>query len=109
LGQCWEKRTGLPIPLGGIAVSRKLPIEIQQKIARVLRRSIQYAKAHPSDSWEYVQSHARELDTEVIRKHIELFVNDYTLDLGITGRRAVEALCKESSITLNVADLFLPL
>ena len=92
LGMCWEERTGLPIPLGGIAVSRTLSDKVQQKIARILYRSIQHALAHPSDSWEYVQNHARELDSKVIRKHIELFVNDDTLDIGTKGRLAVKTL-----------------
>ena len=94
LGKCWEERTGLPIPLGGIAVSRTLPLEVQQKAARVLHQSIRYALQHPSHSWEYVQSHARELDPQVIRQHIKLFVNDYTLDLGTKGKEAVEALMR---------------
>jgi len=91
LGKCWEERTGLPIPLGGIVVSRKVPEEIQHKVARILHRSILHAMEHPSDSWEYVQSNARELDAHVIQSHINLFVNEYTLDLGALGRKAVDA------------------
>ena len=114
LGACWESSTGLPIPLGGIAVSRKLPNEEQQKLARILRRSIGHALAHPSDSQEYVFNHARELEPAVIRSHIELFVNNHTLDLGEKGQMAVIALCKliasqQSAPDADWADLFIPL
>ena len=109
LGKCWEERTGLPIPLGGIVVSRTLPDELQQKIARILHRSIQHALEHPSHSREYVQSHARELDSHVIDRHIQLFVNDYTLDLGETGRLSVQALLQENGTRPDFTDLFLSL
>ena len=114
LGARWEARTGLPIPLGGIAVSRNVSDEIQQKVARILHRSIRYAQAHPSHSLKYVQHHARELDAKVIRSHIEMFVNDYTLHLGATGSRAVEALFQialqpKGHSNSSCADLFVPL
>jgi len=111
LGMCWEERTGLPIPLGGIAVSQKLSDEVQQKVARILHRSIHYARTHPSHSWEYVQSHARELDVQVIQNHIDLFVNDYTQNMGTTGIKAVEALYKTISPqeNLSISDLFVPM
>ena len=92
LGACWEARTGLPIPLGGIAVSRSLDPELSQKLARVLRRSIAHALEQPQASRSYVRLHAQEMDEQVIQNHIQLFVNDYTLDIGIQGRAAVEAL-----------------
>jgi len=111
LGLCWEKRTGLPIPLGGIAVSRALDEVIQQKIARILCRSIRYAQEHPEAGKVYIRQYAQEMEEEVIRKHIELFVNEYTLELGKTGRMAVEALCKiqENQIPMDLSDLFVPL
>jgi len=114
LGACWESRTDLPIPLGGIAVSRKLPDSEQQKMARILHRSIAHALAHPSESQEYVYSHARELEPSVIRNHIELFVNDHTLNLGERGQTAVIALCKQiasqqSAPDTDWADIFVPL
>jgi Predicted periplasmic solute-binding protein len=92
LGACWEARTGLPIPLGGIAVSRSLEPELSQKLARVLRRSIAYALEHPRASRDYVRLHAQEMDEDVIQNHIRLFVNDYTLDIGPLGQAAVDAL-----------------
>ena len=82
----------LPLPLGSIVVARDLGEELAARVDRVLRRSIEYAFAHPEVSREYIKQHARELDDEVISKHIALFVNDFSLSLGDEGRRAVEAL-----------------
>ena len=92
LGQLWEQRTGLPLPLGLIAVRRDLPEEVQAQIETTLRRSIEYAFANPQASRGYVKEHARELEDEVIDKHIAMFVNDFSLSLGDEGRRAVEML-----------------
>lgn len=92
LGLEWEARTQLPLPLGGIVVRRNLPEDVQQKVERVLRRSIEYAFANPMASREFVKQHAQELEDDVIDKHISLFVNDFSLSLGAEGRRAMEAL-----------------
>ena len=92
LGLEWERRMSLPLPLGSIVVARDLGEELAARVDRVLRRSIEYAFAHPEVSREYIKQHARELDDEVISKHIALFVNDFSLSLGDEGRRAVEAL-----------------
>ena len=89
LGTYWEETTGLPIPLGGIAVRRSLSVEIQRRVGRVLTRSVRYAFDHPEASAEYVRQHAQEMDAEVRRKHIALYVNEYTLALGKEGRAAV--------------------
>jgi 1,4-dihydroxy-6-naphthoate synthase len=63
-------------------------------VARILHRSIQYAREYPDAGSDYIRTHAQEMENEVIRKHIDLFVNDYTLDLGPVGRAAVETLMK---------------
>jgi 1,4-dihydroxy-6-naphthoate synthase len=89
LGREWEDRYALPLPLGAIAVRRSLPEPVARRIDRVLRRSIEHALAHPDDSYDFVKSHARELDDRVIRSHIELFVNRFSLDPGDEGRAAV--------------------
>ena len=89
LGDYWERTTGHPIPLGGIAVSNTLDGEVQARIGRVLRRSVEYALAHPEASQEYVRQHAQEMDPTVIQQHIELYVNEYTRDLGAEGTAAV--------------------
>ena len=95
LGTYWEETTGLPIPLGGIAVKRSLPREVQQRVQRVLARSVRYAFEHPEQSADYVRQHAQEMDAEVRRKHIALYVNEYTLDLGEEGRAAVDYFLRD--------------
>ena len=92
LGEEWEKRTALPLPLGAIAVSRRIDAETQLTIDRVLRRSIAFAFENPAASAGFVRQYARELSEEVTRRHIELFVNAYSLDLGEEGRQAVVRL-----------------
>ena len=89
LGRVWEERSGYPIPLGGIVVRRDLDGEVQRRIGRVLRRSVAYALTHPSVSADYVALHAQSMDPAVRRQHIELYVNDYTHELGKEGREAV--------------------
>jgi len=92
LGEYWENKTKLPIPLGGIVVQRSLPLEIQQKVNRVMRRSVEYALANPEQTLDYVKPHAQEMETSVMMKHIGLYVNDYTVDLGEKGKAAVKHL-----------------
>lgn len=92
LGLEWEQRTSLPLPLGSIVASKRLPELTRLRFERVLRRSIEHAFTHPAASREFVKAHAQEMDDEVIDKHIALFVNDYSLSLGQEGSRAVELL-----------------
>lgn len=89
LGEWWEATTGLPIPLGGIVVQRTLPLELQQRIDRVLRRSIEHAFAHPEAAMPYIRQHAQAMDDQVMQQHIDLYVNDFSIDLGTRGRAAV--------------------
>ena len=90
LGEFWEEETQLPIPLGGIVVKRALSLAIQQKLERVLRRSVEYAFETPNSSADYVQCYAQEMKKEVVDSHINLYVNDYSVSLGEKGRKAVE-------------------
>ncbi len=90
LGEHWEQATGHPIPLGGIAVRRSLPVDIQEALQRVLRRSVAYALNDPDQAMPYVQIHASEMSPEVQQAHIRLYVNDHSLSLGDTGRAAIE-------------------
>jgi 1,4-dihydroxy-6-naphthoate synthase len=92
LGEYWEATTGAPIPLGGIVIRRSLAEAVQQRVNRVLRRSVEYAFAHREASLPYVRAHAQEMSEEVMYKHIDLYVNDYSIDLGTEGRQAVELL-----------------
>ena len=90
LGEFWEEKTGLPIPLGGIVVNRDLPLEVQKKFARVLRKSVEFAIANRESSSEFVRCHAQEMETEVVDDHINLYVNEFSVSLGEEGRRSVE-------------------
>jgi len=92
LGDYWEKQTGCAIPLGGIVANRKLPVDVQHKINRVLRKSVEFAFANPKSGLEYIRSHAQEMSEEVMYKHIELYVNKYSVDLGEEGRKAIKLL-----------------
>ncbi|MBR6424183.1 MAG: 1,4-dihydroxy-6-naphthoate synthase [Bacteroidales bacterium] len=92
LGAWWQDTTGCPIPLGGIAVRTALGADFAAVTNRVLHRSISYAFAHPEASRAYVASYARELSAAVQQKHIDLFVNRFSLDLGEEGHRAVDTL-----------------
>ena len=95
LGVEWERLTDLPLPLGGIVVRRELGADAKGRMERVLRRSIEYAFANPMASRDYVKAHARELEDDVIEKHIALFVNDFSLSLGNQGRQAISYLTGE--------------
>lgn len=92
LGEWWEQTTQLPIPLGGIVVQRSLPVDLQQKVNRVLRRSIEFAFENPAASLPYVRAHAQEMDLAVIQQHIGLYVNDFSVDLGAKGKAAIQHL-----------------
>lgn len=95
LGVEWERMTDLPLPLGGIVVRRELGDDVRGRVERTLRRSIEYAFAYPSASRDYVKAHARELEDDVIDKHISLFVNEFSLSLGPQGRHAIAYLTGE--------------
>ncbi|MEM8586028.1 MAG: 1,4-dihydroxy-6-naphthoate synthase [Bacteroidota bacterium] len=92
LGEYWEKSSGRPIPLGGIAVKRDRPAEVQKKIDRLVKKSLEYAYQNPEAALPYVQAHAQAMDLEVMQAHIDLYVNEYSLDLGDEGREAVQHL-----------------
>jgi 1,4-dihydroxy-6-naphthoate synthase len=99
LGEFWEEETGAPIPLGGIVIKRSMPDDVKQRVNRVIRRSVEYAFAHRTASLDYVRSHAQEMSEDVMYKHIDLYVNDYSVDLGREGRRAVELLFERAAAT----------
>lgn len=92
LGDFWEKETGLAIPLGGIVANRSLPEDVQHKINRVLRRSVEFAFSNPKSGLEYIRSHAQEMSEEVMYKHIDLYVNKYSVELGEEGKKAIKLL-----------------
>jgi len=112
LGEWWETNTQLPIPLGGIVVKRTLDLAIQQKINRVLKRSVEYAFANPEASLPYVKAHAQEMDTAVMQQHINLYVNDFSVDLGEKGKAAIQYLfdtaVQKGLIESPTNDIFVP-
>ena len=92
LGEWWEEETGLPIPLGCIIAKRSLGIELIEKLERLIRESVQYAKSRRDEPVKYIKEHSQELDDSVIDEHIKLYVNDYSIDIGDDGIRAVRKL-----------------
>lgn len=92
LGAWWETDTGLPIPLGGILARRDLGAAMTQAVDRAIRASLEFARAHAQQTRGYIKAHAQELDDQVIDAHIDLYVNDFSLDLGEEGVTAVETL-----------------
>lgn len=92
LGVLWEQSTQLPLPLGGIVMRKSLFEANYSSFEMLLRRSVEYAFANPNISRSYIKEHAQELDDAVIEAHIALFVNKYSLDLGVDGRRAITEL-----------------
>jgi 1,4-dihydroxy-6-naphthoate synthase len=92
LGDYWEKRTGCAIPLGGIVANRNLPLDVQHKINRILRKSVEFAFANPKSGLAFIKQHAQEMSEEVMYKHIELYVNQYSVELGEEGRKAINLM-----------------
>ncbi|GAA4781965.1 1,4-dihydroxy-6-naphthoate synthase [Olivibacter ginsenosidimutans] len=101
LGDFWEKETGCAIPLGGIVIRRDLPEDIKAKVNRIIRRSVEYAFEHPTSGLDFIRSHAQEMSEEVMYKHINLYVNKYSVDLGEEGRKAIK-LMFDKALALNV-------
>ena len=89
LGEYWEQTTGALIPLGGIIIKRSLPKEIIEKVNRLIRKSIEYAFENPNEPLNYMQKNAQEMSEEVMRKHVELYVNKYSINLGKEGENAI--------------------
>ena len=101
LGEWWEKETGAPIPLGCIVARRDLGGEVLAGIDGCIRRSLQQARANPQGVWPYIEKHAQETAPEVIRQHIDTFVNDFSLDLGGEGGRAIRLLVEMAAHRLD--------
>ena len=105
LGSFWEQKTGSAIPLGGIVMSRKYDKETINKVNRIMARSVEFAMKNPLSSAEFVKQHAQEMKESVMVQHIQLYVNKYSLNLGLEGRKAVSTLL-ESAVAQG---LILPL
>lgn len=92
VGEIWEEKTNLPVPLGGIVIKRKLEKQLKLHVQSALHESIKFAFAHPEASLEFTKKHSQVLDETVIRKHIDLYVNQYSLELKNEGREAITYL-----------------
>ena len=105
LGDFWHKETTLPIPLGGIVVSRELSLDIQYKIDRVIKKSIKYAVDNKPLLSEYVKSNAQEMSDDVINSHINLYVNDFSLSLGDLGKASILKVFEK--LNIESSNIFL--
>ncbi len=101
LGDYWEKETGNAIPLGGIVVRRGLDTAMQQKVDGLVRKSIEYAYSNYPELNDYIRNHSQEMSEEVMRKHIELYVNNFSVNLGNDGKAAINQLL---NINKNITD-----
>jgi len=89
LGGWWEKQTGLPIPLGGIIAKHSLGDGLHKKVNKIIRKSIEYSLNNRTEPMNYIKEHSQELSEDVINQHLNLYVSDFTLDVGEEGERAV--------------------
>ncbi len=96
LGEWWEGYSGLPIPLGGILGKRSLGRDTLLGVEAGIRRSVEYACAHTEEVMRYCRQHSQEMDDAVMKSHIGLYVNDFSLDLGPEGLNAVRKLFAEA-------------
>ncbi|MFC5283752.1 menaquinone biosynthesis family protein [Pedobacter alpinus] len=111
LGEYWEEETKCAIPLGGIVIKRSLPNDIKEKVNRLIKKSVEFAFANPKSALAFIKSHAQEMEEAVMYKHIDLYVNQYSVDLGVEGKKAIQILFAEAEkkriIPSISEDLFL--
>lgn len=101
LGDFWFNKTHLPIPLGGIAVSRNFSEQEQKKIDRLILKSLKFSLKNKESASKYVKAHAQAMNTKVIQSHINLYVNDFSIDLGMRGRNAIIKVFEELHLNSN--------
>jgi 5,8-dihydroxy-2-naphthoate synthase len=110
LGDWWEQSTGHPIPLGGIIMRRGLYKDLSHVMEEKIRQSIRYAQMHPREPQGYIRKNAKEMEESVTRQHINLYVNEYSLDIGTAGENAIRFLFAEAEkkgiIPRSSHDLF---
>jgi 1,4-dihydroxy-6-naphthoate synthase len=92
LGDWWEETYNAPIPLGGIVIRRSTDEKTKKIINNLIRESVEFAFAHPEESMPYVRQHAQSMDEKVMKQHIDLYVNKYSIDLGTEGKKAIETM-----------------
>jgi 1,4-dihydroxy-6-naphthoate synthase len=96
LGEWWERETGLPVPLAGICARSDVDADVTAAIEAAIRASVAYAFAHPEASRSYVRAHSQEMSEKVCDAHIQLYVNEFSLDIGDEGLRAIERLVERT-------------
>lgn len=96
LGQFWEESANAPIPLGGIMVHRRLARDVVEKVDRLVKKSLEFALENPSGAVPYMRQFAQDMDQVVLDAHLKTFVNEYSIDLGVEGRRAIKILIDKS-------------
>lgn len=111
LGDYWEQQTSAPIPLGGIIVKRSFDITMQQRLERLIKRSVEYSFKNYPEISSYVSAHSQELSEDVMRKHIDLYVNDFSIDLKEKGRAAVQKFLEiyahtNKTTAISTKDIF---
>jgi 1,4-dihydroxy-6-naphthoate synthase len=100
LGEYWEEKMRVPIPLGGIAIKRSVNEVISLQVDKLIRKSIEFAFSNYPSIPDYVKKHSQEMSEDVMRQHIELYVNNFSIDLGTVGKQAIETLSKIAGIRL---------
>jgi 1,4-dihydroxy-6-naphthoate synthase len=106
LGDWWESATGCALPLGGIVVRRDLDRRTVASVDAAVRRSLEYAWDSPEAAASYIRRHAQEMDPDVCRRHIELYVNEFSADYGVEGERAIRRLLAEAGGPEPEAGIF---
>ena len=114
LGDYWEQKTSNAIPLGGIVIKKELDTSIQQNIDALIKQSIAYGFSKYPALNDYIKCHAQEMSEQVMRQHIDLYVNEYSLDLGEKGKKAILKLLENHPIhslgdLKNRKDIFVAL
>ena len=108
LGERWEAASGCALPLGGLVARRSLDAEVVRRACLVLRDSVEWGRAHREDCLPSMRAHAQELSDEVLWAHVDLYVDERTVELGDTGRRALAQLARlarEAGLLADGADL----
>jgi 1,4-dihydroxy-6-naphthoate synthase len=107
LGTYWQQETGLPIPLACIAIKKQIDKKIQEQVGRLIKESVEFAFANYPYIAPYVKEHSQTMEEEVMRKHIDLYVNNFSIDLGEKGRAAIEKFYEVyTSTQASQKDLF---
>jgi 1,4-dihydroxy-6-naphthoate synthase len=107
LGDYWERETGNSIPLGGIVINRNFDAALQQKVDRLIKKSIEYTFSNYPQLNDYIRKHSQEMSEDVMRKHIDLYVNNFSLNLGEKGKAAVKYLLgiyQKNNPSINIPD-----